>query len=314
MMNLDARDMIHATVAAGAASPAQKPRQLSPLALMVASQPIIEAKVADRARRLRAHRRVRADRADRRRDLLRLCVPAIRDLRPLLCRHRARGRGARGHRLPGRRHLSPARVPPARQSARQAHRRLVARLPLLRRRDVLRAARRSLFARLARRLLRHRAALALRLPPDALRQGAALEPRGPARPPRRAGRRRRARRDAGDRARAAGGLRSAPARRVRRPRRRARAELLRRAAQARHRRRAGRIRPPHPRRPGAVLAADLGRGPHPADAEEAVGAARSTSAFRRTPTSCASARAPIPTSARCRCSTCSTGRSPTGTS
>jgi len=44
MMNLDARDMIQATVASDAASPAQKPRQLSPLALMVASQPIIEAK------------------------------------------------------------------------------------------------------------------------------------------------------------------------------------------------------------------------------------------------------------------------------
>jgi Undecaprenyl-phosphate glucose phosphotransferase len=43
MMNLDARDMI-AAAAAGAASTGAKPRQLSPLALMVAAQPIIEAK------------------------------------------------------------------------------------------------------------------------------------------------------------------------------------------------------------------------------------------------------------------------------
>ncbi len=48
---------------------------------------------------------------------------------------------------------------------------------------------------------------------------------------------------------------------------------MRRRAQARHRRRPGGIRPAHARRSGDLLAADLGGKPHPADAEEAVGAA-----------------------------------------
>ena len=84
--------------------------------------------------------------------------------------------------------------------------------------------------------------------------------------------------------------------------------------EARHRRRSGRVRPPHARRSGDLLAADHGREPHAADAARSSGCCRSTSACRRTPTSCASARAPIPTSATSRCSTSSTSRSPTGTS
>ena len=55
-------------------------------------------------------------------------------------------------------------------------------------------------------------------------------------------------------------------------------------------------------------------GAHPADAQEALGAAGRHPPRRRIPTSCASARAPIPISATSRCSTCSTSRSPTGTS
>ena len=72
---------------------------------------------------------------------------------------------------------------------------------------------------------------------------------------------------------ASDGFRRAPRRRVRRPRRRSRADRLRRPPEARHGRRPRRVRAPHPRRSRDLLAADLGREPHPADAEEALGAA-----------------------------------------
>ena len=62
-------------------------------------------------------------------------------------------------------------------------------------------------------------------------------------------------------------------RRIRRPRRRPRATRAVRLSETRQRRRSGRIRPPHPRRSRDLLAADLGRKPHPADAQEALGAA-----------------------------------------
>ena len=67
--------------------------------------------------------------------------------------------------------------------------------------------------------------------------------------------------------------RRAHRRRVRRSRRRSLAHDRRRPPEARHRRRSGRIRPSYPHRSRDLLAADLGRGPHPPDAEEAVGAA-----------------------------------------
>ena len=53
--------------------------------------------------------------------------------------------------------------------------------------------------------------------------------------------------------------RRAHRRRVRRPRRRALADRVRRLAEARHGRRSRRVRPPHPRRSRDLLAADLGR-------------------------------------------------------
>ena len=103
--------------------------------------------------------------------------------------------------------------------------------------------------------------------------GAALDPGRPADAAHRHRRRRRSRRSAGP-----GDARSARFRRprdrpVRRPRRRPLAAGDRRRAQARHRRRSGRVRAADPRRPRDLLAADHGRRPHPADAEEAVGAA-----------------------------------------
>ena len=116
-----------------------------------------------------------------------------------------------------------------------------------------------------------------------------------------------------DVARRAARLRRPHHRRVRRPQRRPLADRRRRPAEARHRRRPRRVRPPHPHRSRDLLAADHGREPHPADAQEAVGAAGRHPARRAHRTSCGSARAPIPTSATCRCSTSSTSRSPTGT-
>ena len=139
---------------------------------------------------------------------------------------------------------------------------------------VLRQGRRSVLARLARQLLRRRAGGAARL--SAARCscwcGAGRARAGSTAAPSIVG--------GGDRGealiealRAAARLRRPHGRRVRRPRRRPLAGDDRRPPQARHRRRAGRVRAPHPRRPGDLLAADLGRGPHPADAQEALGAA-----------------------------------------
>ena len=102
---------------------------------------------------------------------------------------------------------------------------------------------------------------------------AQMDARRPPHPPHRDRRRRRARRARHRRAAPAKGLRRQDHRPVRRPRRRPQQRGLRRRTQARHRRRPGRVRPAHPRRPRDLLAADLGGRPHPADAEEAVGAA-----------------------------------------
>ena len=176
-------------------------------------------------------------------------------------------------RVPGRRHLPDPCLPQSGEPVRAPHRRVVDRVPRRGHARLLRAARRHVFAPLARELLRHRAVHALRRAACALRHRAALDPRGPARPPRGGRRRRRSGRKSRHRAERPVRLRCAPRRRVRRPRRRARADRLRRPAEARLGRRSGRVRAPHARRSGDLLAADLGRRPHPADAEEALGAA-----------------------------------------
>ena len=69
-------------------------------------------------------------------------------------------------------------------------------------------------------------------------------------------------------------------RRVRRPQRRPRARDLRRQPETRQGRRHRRIRPPHPRRPRAVRAADFGGDADSRNAEEIVGAAGRHPAFR----------------------------------
>ena len=112
----------------------------------------------------------------------------------------------------------------------------------------------------------------LRLVP--VRHRAPLDARRPARPPRGHGRRRRARR-ALDHARwSASATRDVRIVGVFDDRGDDRSpDHLRRPAEARHGRRPRRIRAPHPRRSRDLLAADLGRDPHPADAQEALGAA-----------------------------------------
>ena len=103
--------------------------------------------------------------------------------------------------------------------------------------------------------------------------GAQMDARRPPHPAHGDRRRRRFRRARDRGAAAAKGFRRQDHRRVRRSRRRPQRYRLRRRAQARHRRRSGRIRPAHARRSGDLFAADLGGRPHPADAEEIVGAA-----------------------------------------
>ena len=216
-------------------------------------------------------------------------------------------------RLPDRRHLSGAGVPRLRETIFPARLRLVGGVPGGDRCHLLRQDRRPIFAHLARHLLRRRPRRADRLSSRAVPDGAPLDPGRPARPPHHRGRRRRARRCADQVAGGATRQRRPRRRRVRRPRRRAGAGDHRRPPEARHGRRPGRVRAPHPHRSGDLLAADLGRRPHPADAQEAVGAAGRHPAVRRIPTSCASGRAPTRISATSRCSTSSTSRSPTGT-
>ena len=161
MMNLDAREHDSATAAAGAASARARSRASSRRSpCMVAAQPIIDGLFADRARRLRAHRRVRADRADRRRGLLRLRVSAIR--RPSTSITSAPRSASRRSRS------SPSRPPTSTTSRRSAARSTsCARLTVAWSIVFLVAASPSMFfarlgdhvfARLARRLLRHRPA------------------------------------------------------------------------------------------------------------------------------------------------------------
>ena len=69
----------------------------------------------------------------------------------------------------------------------------------------------------------------------------------------------------------------------------------------------------YPRRSRDLLAADLGRRTASCRCSRSSGCCRSISGSPRTPTSCATVRAPIPMSATFPCSTSSTSRSPTGT-
>ena len=101
-------------------------------------------------------------------------------------------------------------------------------------------------------------------------------------------------------------------RHLRRPRRPALAADRRRLSEARQHLRTDRIRPHRAHRHADRLAAADGRGARAVAAARSSGCCRSTSASRPIPTSCISGRAPIPSSARCRCSTSSTSRSTTG--
>ncbi len=176
-------------------------------------------------------------------------------------------------RVPDRRHLSGAGLPRPREAIHAARLGLVGGVPDRHRRVVLRQSRRHVLARLARQLLRQRARRARDLAQHPVPTGAQMDARRPPHPAHGDRRRRRIRR-ARDRGIApAEGFRRQDHRPVRRSRRRPQQLRLRRRAQARHRRRSGRIRPAHARRSGDLLAADLGGRPHPADAEEIVGAA-----------------------------------------
>ena len=103
--------------------------------------------------------------------------------------------------------------------------------------------------------------------------GARLGARRPARPPHHHRRLRPERRKTGRGAQGPGRFRHRYPRRVRRPQRQPRARYLRRQPETRQGRRHRRIRPPHPRRPRAVRAADLGGDADSRNAEEIVGAA-----------------------------------------
>src|SRR6202451_505532 len=111
------------------------------------------------------------------------------------------------------------------------------------------------------------------MPPLALPPGRALDAAGPARPPHRRGRRRPERPDAAQVACRAARFRRPRHRRVRRSRRRPQPRRLRRRSQSRHGRRYRRVRAKNPRRSRDLFAADRRRRPHPAHAQEAVGAA-----------------------------------------
>ena len=95
----------------------------------------------------------------------------------------------------------------------------------------------------------------------------------PARPPHHHRRLRPERREADRGAQGPGRFGHRHSRRVRRPQRQPRARYLRRQPETRQGRRHRRIRPPHPHRPRAVRAADLGGDADSRNAEEAVGAA-----------------------------------------
>ena len=87
-----------------------------------------------------------------------------------------------------------------------------------------------------------------------------------------------------------------------------------RLPEARHRRATSSTMPAPRASTSSSSRADRGRGAHPADAGQALGAADRHPALGPGLASCGCARAPIPISARCRSSTSSTSRWPTGTS
>ncbi len=175
--------------------------------------------------------------------------------------------------VPDRRHLPGAGLPRLREAVHAAGLGVVGGLPRRHRRLVLLQDRRDVLARLARLVLCLRPVRAHRLAQGSVLRRAQMDARRPPHPPHGDRRRRRARRQGDRRTAQAEGFRRRDHRLLRRPQRRPRRRRMRRPAQARQRRRPGRVRPPHPRRPGDLLAADRGGRPHPADAEEAVGAA-----------------------------------------
>ena len=200
-------------------------------------------------------------------------LPPTEDLILALRRRDLRHRAAVDVRLPDRRHLPGAGLPRPREAIHAAGLGLVGGVPDRDRRFVLRQSRRDVLARLARQLLCQRPGRADRLAQAVVPAGAQMDARRPPDPPHGDRRRRRGRRECHRGTAAAEGFRRQDHRPVRRSRRRAQQRGLRRRAQARHRRRPGRVRPAHARRSGDLFAADLGGRPHPADAEEIVGAA-----------------------------------------
>ena len=231
---------------------------------------------ADRRRRLRARDRMRADRARSARCIYCVYVVPAEGVPLALCRSPspASPRCAIA-RVPGGRHLPDPRLPPPDQSDGAAGLGLVDGLSARDRRLVLRQTRRDVLPRLARRPSSASACRAAgfarsslytlvrrwmregRLTRRTVIVGGGDAGEGLIHALRSAAGQRRARRSA---------CSTTAATIARRPP----------AAgfdEARHGRRLRRIRAPHPRRSRDLLAADLGREPHPADAEKALGAA-----------------------------------------
>ena len=227
--------------------------------------------VADRRRRRRPDDRIYTHGGRRPCGLRGLCRSGRR-LRMALRRRDLRHRHAGDAGLPGGRHLPGAGLPRLRKAVFPARVRVVGRFPARDQRDVLRQGRSGVLARVARHVLRRRSDRAGRFPARAVSPGAPMDARGPARPPHRGGRRRRTRQCADQIARVAERFRRPHRRHVRRSGRRSLPRLGCGPSEAGHRGRSCRVRTPHPRRSGDLLAADLGRGPHSADAQEAVGA------------------------------------------
>ena len=186
----------------------------------------------------------------------------------------------RGDLLPGFRYLRSAGVSRPAPADDADDFVLGVRVPAVHRRFVLRQTRQRGIAALALGIFLCRPGGADRRTPVPARDGARLGAPGPARPPHHHRRLRSERRKAGRGAQRPGRFRHRHPRRVRRPQRQPRARYLRRQPETRQGRRHRRIRPPHPHRPRAVRAADLGGDAHSRNAEEAVGAAGRHPAFR----------------------------------
>ena len=237
------------------------------------------AHLADRARRLRPHGRIRAD---RRWSASRYFAAYLPPNEGLFWRYLVAAscdRRALDARVPDRRHLPGAGVPRPREAIHAAGLGLVGRVPDRHRRIVLRQSRRRCSRASGSAPSTSSASLALGRPTQALFfAGAQLDARRPPRPPHRHRRRRRARRALIDALQPAGRRRHRDRRRVRRPQRRPLRPTTAPASPS-----SARVddlvefAPPHPRRPRDLLAADHGGRPHPADAARSCGCCRSTS-------------------------------------